>query len=418
MSGLDLEQYISNYSGTARVKRLTFIAQKNKEQSKQALQLLIKELKAGINTTAYKEVIEQAQKTYGGEFTLDDAWIQKVDAESQKRLEKLESELNSYRTNMIKESIRMAYNDIGDFYSQRGDLQNALKSYLKARDYNTTVKHVITMCMNIIKVSIEMNNYALVGQYVGRAEQTLTEPDNVTVSKIKVAAALAELDAKKYKQVARKLISETDIAIDKSFNDVISPQDIAIIGGLCALASYDRKELKTQVLQNESYKNFLELVPSMRELLSDFYESKYSSFVANLEKIKPEIFYDVYFYEHAKSIFEKIRSKALIQYCSPFTSVDLKKMAVVFNTSVESLEKDIAKLIVDKQIKARIDSHKKILYARVTDQRNNAYQNVVEFGDSFIRDTEAHLLRMNLMKHRDFAVKPARKGNKPMMMMI
>ncbi len=141
----------------------------------------------------------------------------------------------------------MAYNDIGDFYFQRGDLQNALKSYLKARDYNTTVKHVITMCMNIIKVSIEMNNYALVGQYVGRAEQTLTEPDAVTLSKIKVAAALAELDAKKYKQVARKLISETDIAIDKSFNDVVSVQDIAIIGGLCALASYDRKELKTQV---------------------------------------------------------------------------------------------------------------------------------------------------------------------------
>ena len=93
-------------------------------------------------------------------------------------------------------------------------------------------------------------------------------------------------------------------------------------------------------------------------------------------------------------------------------------MATVFNTSVEQLEKDIAKLIVDKQIKAKIDSHNKILYARVTDQRNNSYQTVVEMGDNFIRDTEGHLLRMNLMKYRDFAVKPARKGNKPMMMMI
>lgn len=61
---MDLEQYVSNYSGVARTKRLTFIAQKNKEQAKPALQLLIKELKAGINTTAYKEVIEQAQKRY------------------------------------------------------------------------------------------------------------------------------------------------------------------------------------------------------------------------------------------------------------------------------------------------------------------------------------------------------------------
>jgi len=104
----------------------------------------------------------------------------------------------------------------------------------------------MTMCLNIIKVSIEMNNYALVGQYVGRAEQ-VGEDDVVTLSKIRVASALTELDSKKYRSVARKLTKEIDIAIGSSFNDVVSAQDIAIIGGLCALATYDRRELKLQV---------------------------------------------------------------------------------------------------------------------------------------------------------------------------
>jgi len=92
-------------------------------------------------------------------------------------------------------------------------------------------------------------------------------------------------------------------------------------------------------------------------------------------------------------------------------------MASVFTTTVESLEKDIAKLIVEKQIKARIDSHNKILYARVTDQRNNTFQSVMELGDNYLRDTEAQILRMNVMKHRDFIVRPVRKQKGPIIML-
>jgi len=395
---MDLEQYIANYSGHTKIKRLVFIAQHDTKLAKQATKLAIAELKKGINTQMYKEVAENCAKKFGAEeFPFDEQWIIKVDTEAQRKIEKLELELNSYKTNMIKESIRTAHNDIGDFYYGRGDFQNALKSYLRARDYNTTPKHVLTMCLNIIKVSIEMGNYALVAQYVGRAEQVrIEDQDIVTQSKLKVASALAELDAKKYKSVAQKLLREVDIAIGSNFNDVITSQDIAIFAGMTALATFDRKEILTKVLQNNVFKSFVELVPQVREMISDFYESKYSSMITYLNKLTPELKLDVFFHEHINGLYEKIRSKALIQYVSPFTSVDLKKMATVFNTSVEALEKDIEKLVADKQIKARIDSHNKILYARATDQRNTTFQQVMDFGDNYLRDTESHILRMNM----------------------
>ena len=88
----------------------------------------------------------------------------------------------------------MGHNDLGDFYFSRGDLQNALKSYLRARDYCTTPKHVIQMSENVITVSIAMGNYALVNQYVSKAESTLgskEREDKVTSSKLKTAAALS-----------------------------------------------------------------------------------------------------------------------------------------------------------------------------------------------------------------------------------
>lgn len=43
----------------------------------------------------------------------------KVDRRYQQSVDKLEAELNSYKTNLIKESIRMGYNELGDLSYRR-----------------------------------------------------------------------------------------------------------------------------------------------------------------------------------------------------------------------------------------------------------------------------------------------------------
>ena len=48
------------------------------------------------------------------------------------------------------------------------------------------------------------------------------------------------------------------------------------------------------------------------------------------------------------------------QYFKPYVSADLQKMAEAFNTSVEQLEVELKKLILDGQIAARIDSHAQV----------------------------------------------------------
>jgi COP9 signalosome complex subunit 1 len=266
------------------------------------------------------------------------------------------------------------------------------------------------MCLNVIKIGIETSNFNLINQYVQKAEQTpdiSSNEDKIAVSKIAVASALFNLEAKKYKNVAKKLL-ECDISLENGFNDVISLQDITIYTGLTALATFDRRELYN-LLDNSNFKNFLELVPQIRELIQDFYESRYTSALDVLDKLLPELVFDIHLREHVQTLYGKIRSKSLIQYVSPFTSVDMNRMAKVFNTSVTDLEREVALLIQDKQIKARIDSHNKILYARMTDQRNITFQKVIDLGDTYISETENNILRMNIMKHKDFVVKPLRK---------
>lgn len=47
---------------------------------------------------------------------------------------------------------RRGHDDLGDHYLDCGDLSNALKCYSRARDYCTSPKHVVNMCLNVIKV--------------------------------------------------------------------------------------------------------------------------------------------------------------------------------------------------------------------------------------------------------------------------
>ncbi|KAL3649528.1 COP9/signalosome complex subunit Csn1 [Castilleja foliolosa] len=397
---LDVEAYAALYTGRTKVARLLFIAERCGVESMQleALRMAYDEIKKGENTQLFREVVAKIGGLLGQNYGPDSAWTDAVDRRADSRKEKLENELNAYRTNLIKESIRMGYNDFGEFYYAHGQLGEAFKNFVRTRDYCTTSKHIIQMCLHAILVSIEMGQFTHVTSYVSKAEQSQDALDPVTIAKLRSAAGLAHLEGKKYKLAARKFL-ETGPELGNNYTEVIAPQDIATYGSLCALASFDRAELKSKVIDNINFRNFLELVPEIRELINDFHTSNYASCLEYLGNLKANLLLDIHLHDHVETLYEQIRSKALIQYTLPFLSVDLNMMANAFNTSVTGLEKELEALITNNQIQARIDSHNKVLYARHADQRNSTFQRVLQTGNEFDREVRAMLLRTNLIKH-------------------
>ncbi|KAK4415958.1 COP9 signalosome complex subunit [Sesamum alatum] len=411
MSGehLDIEAYAALYTGHTKISRLLFIAEKCGVASMEleALRMAYDEIKMGENTRLFREVVAKIDGRLGPDYGSDNAWADAVDRRAELRKEKLENELNAHMTHLIKESIRMGYNDFGDFYYAHGQLGEAFKSYVRIRDYCTSSKHIIQMCLKAILVSIEMGHFLHVSSYVSMAGQTQDGLDPVTISKLHCAAGLANLIGKKYKLAAREFL-ETAPLLGNKYTEVIAAQDIATYGGLCALATFDRAELKSRVIDNMNFKNFLELVPEIRELISDFYTSHYASCLEYLGNLKGNLLLDIHLHNHLETLYKQIRNKALIHYTHPFVSVDLHMMANAFKTSVTGLEKELEALITNNQIQARIDSHNKILYARHADQRNSTFQRILQTDSEFDREVRAMVLRANLIKH-EYDLKASRK---------
>uniref|UniRef100_A0A336L7P9 CSON004563 protein n=1 Tax=Culicoides sonorensis TaxID=179676 RepID=A0A336L7P9_CULSO len=461
---LDLETYAASYTGLAKLHRLIFIANHCPTLRLEALKLAINYVTQTYNVTLYQHLHKKladltnagqgggagqgaqggngannnvaagnAAAAVGGGVGLPDVaaqvsnqdipafdsmWVETKIKKAALKLEKLDNDLKNYKSNSIKESIRRGHDDLGDHYLNCGELSNALKCYSRARDYCTSGKHVVNMCLNVIKVSVYLQNWSHVLSYVSKAESTpdFTETNGKDanqeiVTRLRCAAGLAELATKKYKAAAKHFLAAN---FDNSdCPELITTANVALYGGLCALATFDRQELQKNIISSSSFKLFLELEPQLRDIIFKFYESKYASCLKLLDDIRDNLLLDMYIAPHVNNLYTKIRNRALIQYFSPYLSADMNKMALAFNRTVPALENELMQLILDGQIQARIDSHNKILYAKDADQRSSTYEKALKVGEEYQRRTKMMILRAAVLKNHIHVKNQPRDGNHP-----
>ncbi|KAE8752379.1 hypothetical protein FOCC_FOCC000851 [Frankliniella occidentalis] len=421
---LDLETYANSYKSLARLHRLMFIATHCPSMRVEALKMAIQYVMGTYNVTLYQQLHKKLQETVGpssaanlpdvagggAQSTSQDIpafdihWVESKSKKAALKLEKLDTDLKNYKSNSIKESIRRGHDDLGDHYLDCGDLSNALKCYSRARDYCTSGKHVVNMCLNVIKVSVYLKNWSHVLSFINKAEATPDfsevhgkDSNQTIMTRLKCAAGLAHLATKMYKPAAKHFLQANLDHCD--FPELLSPNNVAMYGGLCALATYDRNELQKNVIFSSSFKLFLELEPQLRDIIFKFYESKYASCLKLLDEIKENLLLDMYLAPHVNTLYSQIRNRALIQYFSPYLSADMRKMASALNTSVHALEDELMQLILDGQIQARIDSHNKILYAKDADQRSSTFERSIMMGQEYQRRTRMLILRSAMLKN-------------------
>ncbi|TRY59581.1 hypothetical protein DNTS_003875, partial [Danionella cerebrum] len=392
---LDLEQYASSYSGLMRIERLQFIADHCPQLRVEALKMALSFVQRTFNVDVYEEIhrkLTEATREVQGvpdavpegavePPPLDTAWAESTRKKALLKLEKLDTDLKNYKGNSIKESIRRGHDDLGDHYLDCGDLSNALKCYSRARDYCTSAKHVINMCLNVIKVSVYLQNWSHVLSYVSKAEST---PE------------IAEQRGERDSQNQAVLTKLKCAAGHGAMFHLLSPSNVAVYGGLCALATFDRLELQRNVISSSSFKLFLELEPQVRDIIFKFYESKYASCLKMLDEMKDNLLLDMYLAPH---------------YFSPYVSADMNKMAVAFNTTVAALEDELTQLILEGLINARIDSHSKASLRSDVDQRSTTFEKSLQMGKEFQRRAKAMILRAAVLRNQIHVKSPPREGS-------
>ena len=302
----------------------------------------------------------------------------------------------------------MGYDDLGQYYHQVGDLSNSTKSYARMRDYCTTPPHIAIMSFRLIHVSADQGNWLSVLSNVQKVRNLTQKPVDSGKAQAKLSAAmgLAQLASGNYKDAAtsflgtdpRMLQAKLDDPNDEeAYNEIVTPNDIAVYGGLCALASMNRNELQTRVLENSNFRNYLELEPHIRRAISLFVSSKYSACLSILESYKPDYLLDLHLQRHIYELYFQVRSKAIVQYFIPFSCVTLSALATAFNTDEDTIEHELFDMIERGALDARIDLEDRVLLARKVDERDKVHEEALAMAKEYERTAHLRILRMEIL---------------------
>lgn len=251
----------------------------------------------------------------------------------------------------------MGNEDLGKHYHAIGDLPKAFEAFSRMRQDISISKHIIDVSRHLIEVAVEQRNWIAVTSNVAkiRGIMSASEEDRSINPYLQAAEALAQFEEGHYHVAAASFLS-TESGMGSSANTIISPNDVAIYGGLCALATMDRNELQKKVLENSSFRTYLELEPQIRRAIAFFVNSRYTSCLNILESYRADYLLDIYMQRHIDDLYRMVRSKSIVQYFIPFSCVTLDSMNQAFAPPGKNIDKELSNMIQNGELNARINT--------------------------------------------------------------
>ena len=202
---VDIDSLVQSYTGLTRIKHLRFIALRCPRLRREALRTAMQYVKAETDmyreyellagdlaamdsggagvasssgassqSTANLSKSKDVQSTTESRLSASDSyWVEKKRTEAQTRFERLDLDLKNYKANAIKESTRRGYIDLGDYYMRIGEVDNAIRQYVKSRDYASDIKHLINVYEKILKAAVINQSWGHVENYAAMLESAL-----------------------------------------------------------------------------------------------------------------------------------------------------------------------------------------------------------------------------------------------------
>lgn len=250
----------------------------------------------------------------------------------------------------------MGNEDIGRHLESTGDLHGAAESYAKMRPDISTPKQIVDVAKHLVRVSALKQDWGMILAHVAKLGGHSSEDEKVLQGYVKIVQGIACLGQERYEDAAFSFLDVDPAVPATAYNEIASPNDIAVYGGLLALATLGRDALEKMFLGSPTFRTFLELEPHIRRAITLFVNGRYSACIAAIEAYRADYLLDIYLQKHVPKIFAKIRSKCIVQYLIPFSCVKLDTLNAAFGTPDHPVEEELVAMIKEGVLQARIDA--------------------------------------------------------------
>ncbi|WFD01183.1 hypothetical protein MYAM1_003944 [Malassezia yamatoensis] len=431
--------------GWPLIHRLLYIAQRSERFRQEAA------LKAAKVIQEHTQAVDLYQSAMQlANAPKDDQWLQHAQSKIKREHEKLIGELRMYQNNVISESIRMAYQDLGDHYRQAGKFEEALLQYEHMREYCTTNEHALEMYIRAMQAAYDLQQYATVLAYVDKAESVLTahvdaelavpgqnegwrstlaqgnsdsnpirslfqrsghgqqrDAPSATFSsarnalqseishgnlfaRVGVFRILAQLAQCDKTQPLPEV--QCDATNHNTYSDLVTPCLLAWYAVLSVLSlppCTQRKSAET-LSTNEEFFACTEIQSGPRDTVQAYLRSNFSRALDLMKQNKPMLELDPILGDDFAVLLHAIESRLLARYLSAFQRTSLVSLSQKFHRDTTSIAALLVHLISSDVITARIDWQNQVVEMQ---SQQNTYMQQQEADAMYNAATEASILR-------------------------
>lgn len=332
------------------------------------------------------------------QFGYDEPSIQKQLAAAKKAQDEKLREIEAFKRKQDKKSIKSAYFEHAEDLYSKGMMYKSMEAFRMSSCYSGSLEDIISVGIRLTTTAIHNKDYAYGLKFIKDAvAKDQDNPTSVQQTQLLTSLiALSYLGMGKYEKVCSWLW-EHPIADHDVINHLASSRDMAFYATISGIQYYTRKEFKENVYAMGQFKLLVEQFPDIELLGKSYINFDFETYFKLLNSFYHEFKADPHIGASVFGLIENCKKGVMITYIVPYKGkVDLAEMATSFGMTTEEIEFSISNLIVEGDVKGRIDSYNKVLHKQDDNYGMKSFEKALEAGGSFLKNVEILLNKYHL----------------------
>jgi COP9 signalosome complex subunit 1 len=293
----------------------------------------------------------------------------------------------------------MGHEDLGLFHEKTGDLDKANECFMAMRQDVGTTEQLVNVAKHMVRVALLHRDWNSVSGQVGKLHGiTLGDKseDEALARYVRITRGIVALALGNFEDTARYFL-HLEGEPSECESEMVTRSDIAVYGGLCALATFERSALQSKVLDNQNFRSSLEREPYLRKAISFYVSGRFTAALEILESYRTDFMMDMYLQRWVGTLLENIRSKCIVQFVYPYSCVTIDTLRQAFPSRGRDIQEELRDLIRAGTLKARINTIEGLLTAVTPDPRAELQKSALVMAKNYEKQALERIRRMSII---------------------
>lgn len=312
-------------------------------------------------------------------WDVDDMLLGKMREENNGRLAELEKAISEAEEHEGEMEVKDAMIAKAEYLADIGNKEEAAKAFEAALAKTAGSGPKMDLVFSMLRLDLALGDWAGYKKELDKAWDLCGKGgDWERKNKLKVYQAVYLMATRQCKPAAEMFLNS--IATFTA-TELLSYEMCVFYTVALAVISLDRPALMANVVENPEILAAIDAIPHLKDLLMSLCQCQYKAFFTALASISETINADMLLHPHYRYYLKEARVVVYGQYLQSYKSVKMDAMASTFGVSVDFLDEELAHLIVEGRLPAKLDRVDRVIFTTRPDPKNAAYQQTIRHGD-------------------------------------